>query len=184
MRDALSGYLATTGDWGLFAGRAIREAFRPPFEFRETPRQLFELGMSLDATRGGRRFLGWRRALDAHQGVTGTIRGRGAHPGWTRHRAGAGNRTAGRRSVVVWPHRRRDRRRAWRHAGHRADRRTRSVRGRLVQVSRRHAHGGVRDRAADSDDRDELHRHARRVCRRDRRSPGCPSACTSPRPFT
>ncbi len=36
--------LATAGDAALFAGRAIREAFRPPFELRETLRQLFELG--------------------------------------------------------------------------------------------------------------------------------------------
>lgn len=36
--------LATVGDAALFAGRAIREAFRPPFELRETLRQLFELG--------------------------------------------------------------------------------------------------------------------------------------------
>jgi len=39
------GRLATTGDWALFAGRAIRESFRPPYEFRETIRQLFELGV-------------------------------------------------------------------------------------------------------------------------------------------
>ena len=44
MRDSPSGYVATTGDWGLFAMRAISEAFRPPFEIRETARQLFELG--------------------------------------------------------------------------------------------------------------------------------------------
>jgi len=36
--------LATAGDAALFAGRAVREAFRPPFELRETLRQLFELG--------------------------------------------------------------------------------------------------------------------------------------------
>ncbi|MBA3271841.1 MAG: ABC transporter permease [Acidobacteria bacterium] len=36
--------LATAGTTALFAGRAIREALRPPFEFRETLRQLFELG--------------------------------------------------------------------------------------------------------------------------------------------
>jgi phospholipid/cholesterol/gamma-HCH transport system permease protein len=33
-----------TGDWSLFAARAIREAFRPPYEVRETLRQIFELG--------------------------------------------------------------------------------------------------------------------------------------------
>ena len=36
--------LAAAGDSALFAGRAIREAFRPPFEFQETLRHLFELG--------------------------------------------------------------------------------------------------------------------------------------------
>jgi phospholipid/cholesterol/gamma-HCH transport system permease protein len=36
--------LVTAGDAALFAGRAIRESLRPPFEFRETLRQLFELG--------------------------------------------------------------------------------------------------------------------------------------------
>jgi phospholipid/cholesterol/gamma-HCH transport system permease protein len=36
--------LAGSGDWALFAGRAILEAFRPPFEIRETMRHLFELG--------------------------------------------------------------------------------------------------------------------------------------------
>ncbi|HUE87925.1 MAG TPA: ABC transporter permease, partial [Vicinamibacterales bacterium] len=36
--------LVTAGDAALFAGRAMREAIRPPFEFRETLRQLFELG--------------------------------------------------------------------------------------------------------------------------------------------
>jgi phospholipid/cholesterol/gamma-HCH transport system permease protein len=36
--------LATIGDWVLFAGRALREAFRPPFELHETLRHLFELG--------------------------------------------------------------------------------------------------------------------------------------------
>jgi phospholipid/cholesterol/gamma-HCH transport system permease protein len=36
--------LASAGDVAMFAGRALRESFRPPFEFRETLRQLFELG--------------------------------------------------------------------------------------------------------------------------------------------
>jgi phospholipid/cholesterol/gamma-HCH transport system permease protein len=36
--------LAATGDWVVFAGRAIREAFRPPFETNETARHLLELG--------------------------------------------------------------------------------------------------------------------------------------------
>ncbi len=44
MKDMPTRWLAVAGDWGLFAGRAIKEAFRPPFEFQETLRQLFELG--------------------------------------------------------------------------------------------------------------------------------------------
>jgi phospholipid/cholesterol/gamma-HCH transport system permease protein len=36
--------LAAAGDWALFAGRAIREAVRPPYEIHETLRHLFELG--------------------------------------------------------------------------------------------------------------------------------------------
>jgi phospholipid/cholesterol/gamma-HCH transport system permease protein len=37
--------LAATGDFALFAGRAVVAAFRPPYEARETIRQLFELGL-------------------------------------------------------------------------------------------------------------------------------------------
>ena len=44
MRELLIEQLATAGDWGSFAGRAIRESFRPPYEVRETLRQLYELG--------------------------------------------------------------------------------------------------------------------------------------------
>jgi phospholipid/cholesterol/gamma-HCH transport system permease protein len=36
--------LAAAGAWSLFAGRAIREAVRPPYEIHETVRHLFELG--------------------------------------------------------------------------------------------------------------------------------------------
>ena len=36
--------LARAGDAVLFAARAVREAFRPPFELRETARQLYEIG--------------------------------------------------------------------------------------------------------------------------------------------
>ena len=44
MSSLLARALGAAGDWGIFAGRAIREAVRPPFEFRETLRQVFELG--------------------------------------------------------------------------------------------------------------------------------------------
>jgi phospholipid/cholesterol/gamma-HCH transport system permease protein len=37
-------FLETVGDASLFALRALREAIRPPYEGRETLRQLFELG--------------------------------------------------------------------------------------------------------------------------------------------
>ena len=36
--------LAAAGDWTIFAGRAIRESFRRPFEVHEIARHLFELG--------------------------------------------------------------------------------------------------------------------------------------------
>lgn len=37
-------FLVMVGELSRFAGRVIVEAFRPPYEFRETVRQLFELG--------------------------------------------------------------------------------------------------------------------------------------------
>ena len=37
-------FLVSVGDAARFAGRAIVESVRPPYEFRETLRQLFELG--------------------------------------------------------------------------------------------------------------------------------------------
>jgi phospholipid/cholesterol/gamma-HCH transport system permease protein len=37
--------VAAVGDVSLFGARALRDAFRPPFEFREISRQLYELGM-------------------------------------------------------------------------------------------------------------------------------------------
>jgi len=37
--------LAAVGDLAIFAWRAVRECLLPPFEFRETIRQIFELGL-------------------------------------------------------------------------------------------------------------------------------------------
>ena len=37
--------LAGAGELAVFAGRAVRESFLPPFEVRETIRQLYELGV-------------------------------------------------------------------------------------------------------------------------------------------
>src|SRR5919201_1268237 len=42
---ALSGTLAAVGDVSLFAFKAGRELFTPPFELRETVRQIYELGL-------------------------------------------------------------------------------------------------------------------------------------------
>ena len=42
---AILALLAAIGDASLFALRAARELFLPPFEFRETVRQLYELGL-------------------------------------------------------------------------------------------------------------------------------------------
>src|SRR5919112_1284119 len=38
-------FLTTSGEFAGFAARAAREVFLPPFEFRETVRQLYELGV-------------------------------------------------------------------------------------------------------------------------------------------
>ena len=38
-------FLTMVGEVSAFAGKAVREAFTPPFEFRETVRQLYELGV-------------------------------------------------------------------------------------------------------------------------------------------
>ena len=37
--------LSAVGDLSIFAWRAVRESLSPPFEFRETVRQVFELGL-------------------------------------------------------------------------------------------------------------------------------------------
>lgn len=37
--------LGGTGEFSLFGLRAIRDLFRPPYEFRETTRQVYELGL-------------------------------------------------------------------------------------------------------------------------------------------
>ena len=45
MPDRVTAFLTAVGDVSLFAARAARQAFLPPFEFRETVRQLYELGV-------------------------------------------------------------------------------------------------------------------------------------------
>ena len=42
---AVLSYLASIGEGSIFALRAAKELFLPPFEFRETVRQLYELGL-------------------------------------------------------------------------------------------------------------------------------------------
>jgi phospholipid/cholesterol/gamma-HCH transport system permease protein len=44
MGSALIRLAALTGDFAMFSGRAIVEACRPPYEIRETARQIFEMG--------------------------------------------------------------------------------------------------------------------------------------------
>ncbi len=39
------GFLSTAGEVSAFALKAVREVFTPPYEFRETIRQLYELGV-------------------------------------------------------------------------------------------------------------------------------------------
>jgi phospholipid/cholesterol/gamma-HCH transport system permease protein len=38
-------HLSSVGEFALFAGKAARQAFLPPYEIRETVRQLYELGV-------------------------------------------------------------------------------------------------------------------------------------------
>jgi phospholipid/cholesterol/gamma-HCH transport system permease protein len=38
-------HLATVGEYAIFAGRAAVQSFGPPYELRETSRQLYELGL-------------------------------------------------------------------------------------------------------------------------------------------
>src|SRR4051812_22253322 len=44
VREGAIGALALVGEVSLFAAKAGREALTPPFEFRETLRQIYELG--------------------------------------------------------------------------------------------------------------------------------------------
>jgi phospholipid/cholesterol/gamma-HCH transport system permease protein len=38
-------HLAEVGEFAQFAGKAARQAFLPPYEIRETVRQIYELGV-------------------------------------------------------------------------------------------------------------------------------------------
>ncbi len=42
--NRLTAFFDSVGELGLFGFRAFQEAFRPPFEFRQTVKQLFEVG--------------------------------------------------------------------------------------------------------------------------------------------
>lgn len=44
MRHRLSGFFHSVGEIGIFGFRAVRDAFRPPFEFGEMLNQLVEIG--------------------------------------------------------------------------------------------------------------------------------------------
>ena len=108
--------LASAGDVSLFAFKALRELFLPPFEFRETIRQLFELG--------------FRSApLIAVSGVAvGVVLSMHTRASLERFGAEsmipaglAGIRPAVGGAAAVGSNRRRHRRRARGDAGHRAD---------------------------------------------------------------
>ena len=43
--DRTTAQLASVGEFAVFAGKAARQIFVPPFEFKETVRQLYELGL-------------------------------------------------------------------------------------------------------------------------------------------
>lgn len=45
IKDRATAMLTVVGDVSLFASKAARQALFPPFEFRETTRQIFELGV-------------------------------------------------------------------------------------------------------------------------------------------
>lgn len=44
MKRSFTGFFGSVGDLSLFALRALRDVFRPPFEIREIVRQVFEVG--------------------------------------------------------------------------------------------------------------------------------------------
>ena len=76
------------GELSRFAGRVIAEAFRPPYEFRETVRQLFELGCRSVPLIAASGFAVGSRAVYAYASVAGAVWRRGAHPGRARDGAG------------------------------------------------------------------------------------------------
>jgi phospholipid/cholesterol/gamma-HCH transport system permease protein len=43
--SAVASFLATVGEVSVFGGKAARQVFVPPFEFQETVRQVYELGV-------------------------------------------------------------------------------------------------------------------------------------------
>ena len=176
-RDAAR--LAAVGDVVALRLQGRPRALGPAFEFGETLRQIYELGLPVGAThcRFGRRRR--RRAVDAHACVARALRRRVDDPRGPGDRARSRDRTADGRPAAVGPDRRRHRRRARRDARHRADRRARSLRRRRVPLPRRHPGHRLHHRAADPDHADELRRHARRVHRRTRRDRHVASASTS-----
>jgi phospholipid/cholesterol/gamma-HCH transport system permease protein len=44
VKSTLIRLLAASGDFAMFSGRAVVLALRPPYEFKETTRQIFEMG--------------------------------------------------------------------------------------------------------------------------------------------
>lgn len=49
-------FFETAGALAVFAGRAVVEAFRPPYEFREILRHLYQFGLGSTQTGTGRQY--------------------------------------------------------------------------------------------------------------------------------
>ena len=143
----LTHLLAAGGDWALFAGRAIRNIFRPPDEVHETLRHLFDLGcrsVPLIAASGfavGVVLSMHTRASLARFGAEALIPA-GLAIALVRETGPltAGLLLSGRIGAGIGAELERD-------EGDRADRCARGPGRRLVQLPRGHAGGGMHDRA-------------------------------------
>src|SRR4026207_1835386 len=129
---AATSFLAGVGDVALFASKALRSVWTPPFEVGETIRQLFELGfrsapliavsgMAVGVvlsmhTRASLERFGAESVIPAGLASAAAsaraVRGGVEDPGRAGHRASARDGTSDRRPIAFRPHRRGDRGRA------------------------------------------------------------------------
>ena len=158
--------------------RGLPSALRSPRDAAAAARARCAIG-SADC---GRRACHRRRTVDAHAGVARALRRRSDDPRWLGLGARQGDWPAHRRFAPLRPDWGWDRRRAGRDEGHRADRRPRSDGGRFLQISRRDAHGRVRDRPPHPHHRDECGGHRRWLSGRGDARPDFAAVCTSRAP--